>query len=172
MNPKPQVSDEEIRSFMDFDGLLEQRNVVAQRKQLIRWSGAVIFALIIIVGAILFFPVERNSPQTALLTDSLLSHPQQKAQPAVSDADKVEGEADIKNPDAQVPVDNPEQKILNAPVPAKRVTEQLRPDLRLCPKPKIPHRRRRTSMYRLSLSTDMKPCSHFFEKIYDIQTRQ
>jgi TonB family protein len=58
MNPKPQVSDEEIRSFMDFEGLLQQRNVIVHRNQLMVKAGAAILILAVVITTVMLF----NSP--------------------------------------------------------------------------------------------------------------
>jgi protein TonB len=54
MKPAPQLSDEEIRGFMDFGNVLKQRNTVALRRNAIRWTLG-----IAIVSAVLFVSVDQ-----------------------------------------------------------------------------------------------------------------
>jgi TonB family protein len=71
MKAKPEVNDDEIRSFMDFDKLLIQREEVFARssKRILRTTGLVVIGMIV-VSAIWFFvipvthePPKQDSPQ-------------------------------------------------------------------------------------------------------------
>lgn len=64
MNPKPKVSDEEIRNFMDFDSILQQRNAVLRKRRMLVKSGVVILAVAVLVTAFLLYnSQERNNPK-------------------------------------------------------------------------------------------------------------
>jgi TonB family C-terminal domain len=59
MNSKPQVSDEEIRSFMDFDELLSRRNALVHKRQTMLKTGVGILVSAVVVITFFVF----NSPE-------------------------------------------------------------------------------------------------------------
>ncbi len=87
MNRQPQVSDEEVKGYMDFEGLLHQHNKIIHRRNLIFKSGAVVLAVAALVAVYVFYtgnlPSELNEDQRS--TESMAVQPEQE-QPVVVDS--------------------------------------------------------------------------------------
>lgn len=91
MNRQPQVSDEEVKGYMDFDGLLHQHNKIIHRRNLIFKSGAVVLVVASLVAVYVSYTgnlsestkTEMNESEPS--TESMVVQPED-GQPVVNDS--------------------------------------------------------------------------------------
>lgn len=108
MKHKPELPDEEIRSYMDFDRLVADKQLAVRMNKkytVVKWSLAVI-TLMVMVGGSLYFFREEQKPEVVLPQETL---------PTVERAEtpsKTNPEVSEEKPEATVPLrkeEGPEQ---------------------------------------------------------------
>jgi len=75
MKPKPELSDQEIRSYMDFEGLLAKQKQASASKYVMKWSVVLLAGLV--AGVLVWLPF-RNDVDT---TPNPGAHQQNEGQP-------------------------------------------------------------------------------------------
>jgi TonB family protein len=55
MKPAPELSDVEIRSYMDFDALIRKQKSLEFRKSILRWSAGVTLLALLVASSLIFY---------------------------------------------------------------------------------------------------------------------
>lgn len=97
MRPPPKLSDDEIRSYMDFQNVLKKQNEIALKRTLTRWiSGIFIVATLTFVGYRLAEPSKTLEKSKAMNEESAERSMQYDSEMIVSDSTEVK--SDSANP--------------------------------------------------------------------------
>lgn len=105
MKHKPELPDEEIRSYMDFDRLVADKQLAVRMNKkyaVVKWSLAAI-TLLVLVGGTLYFFREEQKPAVV---------PQHETLPAAETPSQTDAKVSEEKPEATVPLrkeDGPEQ---------------------------------------------------------------
>ena len=117
MKHKPELPDEEIRSYMDFDRLVADKQLAVRMNKkytVVKWSLAAITLMVLVGGALYFFRDEQK-PETA--------QPQEAGPATVEAPSKTDPKLFEEKEVATVPLrkeDGPEQTEATKPVRAKK----------------------------------------------------
>ncbi len=140
MDRQPQVSDEEVKGYMDFDGLLHQHKKIIHHRNLMFKSGAAVLVLATLVAVYVAFTGKvSEAPEAEKSTESLVVSPQEEEQPVVNDSvetldqEAVSGEVatNESHPVPQVTVDakSPKEQIIPTDEPKGRMhVQEIRPE--------------------------------------------
>jgi TonB family protein len=79
MKPGPELSDAEIRSYMDFDGVIKKQRTLHLKKSVLRWGAGLVFVAILIAITVSIYPTSTTNEETS--DDSQSNFHERKASP-------------------------------------------------------------------------------------------